>query len=78
MTDKEKEEVVSLGGLHVVGTERHVSALYVEAYTAAPPFGVMLMYTHHDMQWHVSGLRSTSLHLVDVMIGQGVSSGYQQ
>ena len=25
VTDKEKEEVVALGGLHVVGTERHVS-----------------------------------------------------
>lgn len=25
VTDKEKEEVVKLGGLHVVGTERHVS-----------------------------------------------------
>ena len=27
VTDQEKEEVVSLGGLHVVGTERHVSLL---------------------------------------------------
>lgn len=25
VTDKEKEEVVGLGGLHVVGTERHES-----------------------------------------------------
>jgi hypothetical protein len=25
VTDKEKEDVVALGGLHVVGTERHVS-----------------------------------------------------
>ena len=25
VTDKEKAEVVQLGGLHVVGTERHVS-----------------------------------------------------
>ncbi len=29
MTDREKEEVVSLGGLHVVGTERHVSSLHL-------------------------------------------------
>ena len=29
VTDKEKEEVVSLGGLHVVGTERHVRSLHL-------------------------------------------------
>ena len=31
VTDKEKEEVVTLGGLHVVGTERHVSAPYLRS-----------------------------------------------
>ena len=29
VTDKEKEAVVKLGGLHVVGTERHVSPLHL-------------------------------------------------
>ena len=28
VTDREKAEVVKLGGLHVVGTERHVSQSY--------------------------------------------------
>jgi len=28
VTDKEKEEVVKMGGLHVVGTERHVRSLF--------------------------------------------------
>ena len=48
VTDKEKEEVVALGGLHVVGTERHVSGFV----SPTPPSQDSARLSHHERVRH--------------------------